>query len=58
MLALDVAGEGETDLAPDLLQAKAGRDLANVVLEKANGSRFRIVTTIADIEDALEVARR
>lgn len=37
---------------------RAGSDLANVVLERADGSRFRVVTLLADIEDALEVARK
>ncbi len=36
---------------------RAGRQLANVVLERSNGTRFQVVTTFEDIEDALAVAR-
>lgn len=49
--------EGKPYTGKYISHAKSGRALANVVLERANGQRFRIVTTLADIEDALEVAR-
>lgn len=49
--------EGKPYTGKYISHEKSGRQLANVVLERADGRRFRIVTTLLDIEDALAVAR-
>jgi len=50
--------EGKPYSGKYISHSKAGRSLANVVMERASGQRFRIVATLEDVEDALEVARR
>lgn len=49
--------EGKPFTGKYISHQRAGRDLANVVLERSNGTRFRVVTTLEDIEDSLAVAR-
>lgn len=49
--------EGKPYSGKYISHEKTGRNMANVVLERTNGSRFRIVTLVDDVEDALVVAR-
>ena len=39
-------------------QRSTNRTFCNLVLEKANGVRYRVVAYTADVDDALEVARK
>lgn len=50
--------EGKPKSGKYISHEKTGRYMATVVLEDAKGKRFRLVTTLGEIEDALEVGRR